>query len=383
MKILLIGNYYYPEHIGGVEVVSYNLVRHYRAAGQVVQWMAADVPPRFRLAGEDDIPIRAWNLAEEKLGFPSPLPFPSALPAVHRAVRDCDIVHLQDCLYPLNILAFFLAKRFGKPVLITQYAKIIPYQQRYKRILQSIGYATFGKWMFKTADNLVFITRNVRDSMRYLNPTRNYPVLLNGVDTDFFLPAEPARRVALREGFAARDKPILLFVGRMVERKGIRLLKEVVSKHPEWHWVMVGRPDDENPAVWGSENISYFPSVPIETLRDFYAAADLLVHPSSGEGLTLTAMECMSCGTPVLISEESAYEILPEHLHAFFTIQPNSGAIEAALTAILSEPAKLAALRETVRAYILRQLSWQRVAGQYLDLLEQVWSGRARQGSTR
>ena len=61
MKILVVGNYYYPEHTGGVEIVSYNLVRHYRDFGHTVRWMAADVPSKFREVQKDDVPIRAWN----------------------------------------------------------------------------------------------------------------------------------------------------------------------------------------------------------------------------------------------------------------------------------------------------------------------------------
>lgn len=73
MKILVVGNYFYPEHTGGVEIVSHKLVRYYREFGCCVHWMAADVPPRFRDTKTGDIPVRSWNYAEEKVGFPSPL----------------------------------------------------------------------------------------------------------------------------------------------------------------------------------------------------------------------------------------------------------------------------------------------------------------------
>src|SRR5687768_5785933 len=104
MKILLAGNYFYPEHTGGVEIVSYNLVKHYREFGQIVRWVAADVPPNFRRLEKDDVPIRAWNYAEGRLGFPSPLPYPGKVLNLYNSVKWCDVVHLQDCLYPINIM---------------------------------------------------------------------------------------------------------------------------------------------------------------------------------------------------------------------------------------------------------------------------------------
>ena len=124
-EILLIGNYYYPEHIGGVEIVSFNLVKHYRALGHEVRWVAADVPPKRRSVQEGDVPIRSWNIAEARLGFPSPFPYPGVWAKLYDNIRWCDVVHLQDCLYSINILAFLIAKLLRKAILITQYAKTI------------------------------------------------------------------------------------------------------------------------------------------------------------------------------------------------------------------------------------------------------------------
>ena len=199
MKILLVGNYFYPEHTGGVETVSYNLVKHYREAGHAVRWAAADVYPRLRNAGEDDVAIRAWNFTEEKLGFPQPIPYPEVFSKLYNNIRWCDVVHLQDCLYLINILVFILAKLFHKPILLTQYAKIIPYAQLYKRILQSTAYHTIGRLMFSTVDKVVFITQNVRDNMKHINPQKMRDVVHLGVDTDFYSPLPGAERTRGRE----------------------------------------------------------------------------------------------------------------------------------------------------------------------------------------
>lgn len=102
MKILLVGNYFYPEHTGGVETVSFNLKKYYHEAGHSVRWVAADVLPRFRNADEEDVPIRAWNFTEEKLGFPLPIPHPEVFQKLYNIIYWCKteiyLLHNPKCL---------------------------------------------------------------------------------------------------------------------------------------------------------------------------------------------------------------------------------------------------------------------------------------------
>jgi len=371
MKILVIGNYYYPEHNGGVETVSFNLTRHYRKLGQEVRWVAADVPSNYREVGDGDVPIKSWNIAEEKLGFPGPIPYPEVFQKLYVNIKWCDVVHLQDSLYPINVLAFLISKLLKKPVLITQYAKIIPYHQLYKRILQIIAYSTIGRFMFKTADKLVFITSNVREGMSQINPGIKYDVVPLGVDTDFYTPIPREYRETLRKKISGNSAvPLILFVGRMVERKGVHLIRPLIERHKEWHWILVGRPDDYNPGDWPLENITYYQNVSENELKDLYASADLLVHPSTGEGITLAVSESMACGTPALVSDESLDKINKEGRELFYSVSPETLDIDRKLNSVFQNINQLYELRIKVREYALSRLSWGKVSEQYLALLD-------------
>ena len=298
------------------------------------------------------------------------MPHPNSLPEFYRNAKWSDAVHLQDCLYPINMMVFFLSKLLGRPVLITQYAKFIPYRQRYKRMLQTLAYHTVGRLMFSMADRVVFITQNVRDNMRYINPKKLHEVVPLGVDTDFYSPISPAERTQMRERLSGNSvTPIILFVGRMVERKGVHLIRSLIEKHKEWHWILVGRPDDFNPGEWQLPNLTYFQFISDNELHKLHASADLLVHPSFGEGITLTALESLASGTPVLISEESLYDVQEQDRDLFFPVELDSNSIEENILRALSDREKLEDLRARCRDYALNHLSWKKMVERYVSIL--------------
>lgn len=374
MKIALVGNYFYPEHIGGIEIVSYHLVKYYREEGHQVRWIAADVPPRYRNLTEGDVPIRAWNITEEKFGFPQPLPRPDVAVKLYRSVQWCDVVHLQDCLYPINILAFVISKLLKKPVIITQHTEIIPYKNRLKLWLQSFALRSLGVVMHRYSDKTVFISTNTRDHLPFITRHVKDPVVIpNGVDTDLFSPLPQETKSQLRQKITGdNSKPILLFVGRFVAIKGIQLLIPVIEKHPEWHWLLVGRPDEYDPSTWGYSNITFWPSLGLEEMRTAYAIADLSVHPSEVVGMSLTILECMSCGTPVMVNEDVLYGVPEDDLENFILVRPKTEQIENAITSLLADPMKLDAYAGKARSYILSHSGWREVAGKYLNLLENI-----------
>lgn len=378
MKILLISNYYYPEHLGGIEVVSYNLVKHYREFFHEVRWVAADVLPKLRDAGKDDVPVSSWNITEERLGFPHPLPHPNVLNKLFDNIKWCDVVHLQDSLYTINILAFLLGKLLRKPVLITQYAKYIPYKQHYKRFLQIAAYRTIGWLMFNFADRLAFITENVREGMAYLTPKIKQEVVPLGVDTDLYAPLPADERARLRERLSgSADRPVILFVGRLVERKGVHLIRPLIEKHQEWFWVLVGRPDDFNPSEWQLSNLKHLQDMPEDELSKLFASADILVHPSVGEGITLTVSNSLACGTPVLISEESLYELDAEARKLFYAVFPETNDIEEKLNQALSDRVHLKNLGADCRDFAVNRLSWKKMCERYFEILSAMTVFRA------
>ncbi len=118
------------------------------------------------------------------------------------------------------------------------------------------------------------------------------------------------------EHFRERDRPqmkqtlqlpstfTVLFAGRLIEKKGVRVLLEVARQLPNIHFVFIGTgplENELNEANHKHGNIQYMGSIPNQKMPEYFAAADLLCIPSLyEEGYGRVIMEAVSCGTPVV-----------------------------------------------------------------------------------
>jgi phosphatidylinositol alpha-1,6-mannosyltransferase len=367
VKILVVANYF-PEHVGGIGSVAGMLVAGYRAAGHEVAFAAARVEPHSGPAG--DLPLTAWNVAEDRFGFPYPLPGPVSAARLAALARAADVVHVHDCLYAASALAFSAARLARRPVLLTQHVAAIPYSSGLLRALQAGAYASLGRLLLSGADQVVFVSERVRRLFARVRFKRAPLLIENGVDMALFHPATPSERRRIRQRLGAPlDRPLLLFAGRFVEKKGVGLLQMVAAAEPEWEWLFVGGSGTIDPSGWRLPNVRVLEQVPQGELRDLYAAADLLVLPSVGEGFPLVVQEAMACGTPALVSPESASGITVGR-ELLLQAEPAADAVLASLRRLL--PKLTGQSRSRVAAFACSRWSAERAASEYLEVLAEI-----------
>jgi glycosyltransferase involved in cell wall biosynthesis len=370
MKILVISNYY-PEKLGGIEIVAHNLISRFRKAGHDVRWVASDVHDRRRVPREGDHPIKAWNFTENRLGFPYPVPRPSALTATREDVNWADVVHIHDCLYLHNQYIFWQARRRRKPVVLTQHIGMVPYPQPYKGVLQKVAYHSIGKAILGKADQVVFVSETVKSWFQSFVNFRNPPqVIPNGVDPGIF-GDENKEEIQPSSG-----SPSLLFVGRFTQKKGLALIREVAAARPQWDWTLVGTPAEIDPATWGLDNVTVLPPCAQSELKKLYQSANLLALPSVGEGFPLVVAEGMGCGTPVLIGPETA-EALPGLKDCVAVADLTTSGLLRTIEGIVFDRDRTAKLSEAGRNFATRYLDWDSASNTYLQLFKSILAQRS------
>lgn len=136
-----------------------------------------------------------------------------------------------------------------------------------------------------------------------------------GIDTNTFVPKD---QVELRKKYDIRTKYILLFVGRLVEKKGVEYLidamKIITRKLLDIKLLIIGtgilekKLKDKVEKLNLSSSISFLGVMKHEDLIDYYNICDLVILPSifdkygETEGMPAVVLETMACGKPLIAS---------------------------------------------------------------------------------
>jgi glycosyltransferase involved in cell wall biosynthesis len=371
MRMLLV-THYYSDHRGGVEIVAGELAGRLAGRGNQVVWAASEPAMDSAPSGVDMLPMRSCNITEKRLGFPYPMWSPVSLVRLCRAVQRCDLVHLHDCLYMGNVVAYIFARLIGKPVVVTQHIGIVPYSQRMLRILLGLANHTLGRLVLGGCDQSIFISEKVQEYFTQRIRFRRAPQFVpNGVDTTRFFPIDQEQRRCLRARFGwPTDKLVMFFVGRFVEKKGLPILHRLAKRFTVCQWVFAGW-GPENPVDWRLPNVQCLGPVNQQDLPDYYRAADLLVLPSVGEGFPLVIQEAMACGTPVLTSDDTATG-MPDIRSVAYVSDLQWESLLSLIRNLVDSPTTLQDKRDQTAWFARQRWDWERCVDEYCRLFAQV-----------
>lgn len=157
------------------------------------------------------------------------------------------------------------------------------------------------------ADELVCVGDGEADLARRGQVGARHVVVRNGVDLARFTPAGVARRALARTRLGVGSQvPLALCLGRVTRQKGQDVLLAawpgVRRRCPRAELAVVG--DGEPAALLRGPipgGVRFVPAVADPRL--WYSAADVVVLPSRWEGLSLTLLEALASGCPVVGSD--------------------------------------------------------------------------------
>lgn len=194
-------------------------------------------------------------------------------------------------------------------------------------------------------------------------------------------------------GTVDRAEDALLFVGRLVEKKGLRHLVEampaILAVRPRARLVVIGFGPEldrlrQRAVELGLEGKISFPGgVPQDQLPQHYQRASLFVAPfveaggGDQEGLGLVVAEAMACGCPVLVGDVPGVRDLVDDHTGMRVIAEDHAALAAAVVTLLQDSARRNRLATAGRAHVVKRYAWPAVAHEYAGLLESLAKGGA------
>lgn len=357
---------FFPAHGGGIEAVAGALAArlgdaavslHWTAGGPREEWPGS--LPRVTVDAEP-----AWDPLERRMGLPFPIWGPRSIARLWRRVGQGQVVHVHDFLYLPTLVAMLIAMLRRRPVVLTQHVGEIPFRARWARSLLALLNRTLGAFVLSRVSQVVFVGLPVQRYFNRFVRFKRLPCLIpNGVDHALFHPPAATPQGDLQ----------IVFVGRFVEKKGLRLLHLCLDL-PGTSWTFVGT----GPlAPLASANVRLTGRLNATQVAEQLRQADLLVLPSTGEGFPLVVQEALACGTPVFVSTE-VFEAFPHVneacvFHAELRGAAPEQALRNRLQEILAAPERLREARSASVA-LAQQWDWdvtvQRYANLYRELSE-------------
>lgn len=159
--------------------------------------------------------------------------------------------------------------------------------------------------------------------------------------------------------------PLVLFRSRLASEKDPRTFLAAMAilraERPEAVALYVGgeyREFEAMAAEHGVPVISRNHVHPLTELPDFYRAASVTVQTSHAEGLGLSPLESMACGTPAVVSAVGGLvEVASDGRAALLVPHADAAACARAIAWTLDHPAEAAAMAAAGREYVERELT--------------------------
>lgn len=238
----------------------------------------------------------------------------------------------------------------------------------------------------RRAAALTVVSRPMVDEAARLgaDPARVH-VLPMGVDFDGLFTPGPA---------TARRRGEILFVGRLVEKKGLRhliaALPGIVARVPEAHLTIAGFGPEEPAlrtlaeALGVDDRVHFLGALAQAKLPALYRRAAVFVAPfvqaRSGdqEGLPVALMEAIACGCPVVVGDLAVLDDLFTAAEAKARVDPTRADLLAQrVVDTLADQESAWARAQALRQRLAARLGWDGIAAQYARLLHGM-DGRTR-----
>ena len=364
-----------PEHLAARVTVAVATVSGALEAGHEVTVATTDVsrsplasPPGTRSEPEGAQVIRFSNVSQRPAATNVPLPR-GMRGWLRDHLKDFDAVLLFDVYSAPSVLAARAAHRAG-----------VPY------VLQALGTLPATKERGRAGAKRAFLTlwgrRTVREAAAclYLSEVERKEYLAQGADPASLHHLPPPLELPVPGDVPRAAAPTVVYLGQLHSIKRIDVLIDafarVHAELPDTRLEVIGAPSAHGEQLRAraaglglADSVSFLGLIPEEEKGPALAAAHVFALLSASEGLPVTPLEALACGTPVVLSPGCG---LPQvdGVAGIVCDGTAEGAAEALLD-LLRNPARARQLGEAGREFAA---SYRRevVVPRLLELLERV-----------
>ncbi len=227
-------------------------------------------------------------------------------------IRNADAVHIHELWHIPHLLAAVLAQICQRPYIVTVHGELNEAAVFQRRWLKKLAWISYQRRLLRGASAIHVLTGNEASVVGSYNLGVPIVTIPNGVDVQLVEAGLKAAPVfPWQSQVPAR---YILYLSRITKGKGLDLLTEafrLVCERQDRVWLVIAGSDSDR--VWLRladiarhigilDRMIYAGFVSEPHKFRLIADAQVYVLPSESEGMSVSTLEALACGTPVVLT---------------------------------------------------------------------------------
>ena len=300
-------------------------------------------------------------------------------------IRDAAIIHIHGLWREYSDLASQICRKLGKPYLVSAHGMLEPWTLANGKWKKRAYLAAIELPVLRGAAGLRALTQAEVGDYQALGLTNPTKVLPNGID----IPPVRSPRLFLEAFPHLTGLRLVLFLGRIHPKKGIDILcrawARLEKSLPDTHLVIAGPEEGQTLAdltglvkelgIGGRVTFTGMVRGPMKWSA--LAASTVFVLPSHSEGFSVSVLEALGSGLPVLISRNCHFPEVSE-TDCGWEIDPEETQLTDALgRSLATDRCQLDKMAARGEQLVAERYSWPAIGRSAAEMLED-WSGNSR-----
>jgi glycosyltransferase involved in cell wall biosynthesis len=336
--------------IGGPATFIDNFAAYLACNDHTVDVIAPSPSGKPYVERRDNITVR--RMATVPMPFGYNMRATARIDRVFAAVRSArpDVMQVHHP-FPLGFSAVQAARRLSIPVVAVNHTipecSLYGLRDSQAYPLAVSAFSRYLSWFLSQADAICTPTSTAATLLKGLGVRRPVEVISNGIDVARFAPAFD--QVEARRELGLPNKPTILYTGRLDAEKDMDTWLRagaVALQSFDAHLVVGGEGTDKARLVALAQrlgiarNVSFPGYLPLARLPRLYQAADVYCITSAVELQSITTLEALASGLPVVAANAGALpELVEDRGNGYLATTGNVSEFAHALKALLGSPA--------------------------------------------
>jgi glycosyltransferase involved in cell wall biosynthesis len=207
-------------------------------------------------------------------------------------------------------------------------------------------------------------------------------IVPNGIDLQKFKPLD--NQMKIKNQFGVKNRPCLLFVGRLIPRKGLSFLvqaaKQIIKEENQTIFLIVGEGPQKNQLISDLKrnrllkNFIFLGDVKEKDLPLIYNCSDIFVFPSIQEAQGIALLEAQATSKPVVSFNTGGISETVLDQETGILIDPDSNKLAITILKLLKNKELREKMGKKGREFVSENFTWDKCSKALLEIYKEVIS---------